>query len=295
MKLFKNFKKIALSVATAVMALSSTVAISLLSPTKNDEIVAWAETANNVSVDFSSSTDLSNFAVANSDGKVGTIKDGKYYPNTWAQNYCKLAIPTDSTRHVAFDFYLPSIEDTGTSYSQMWVGLITDPTDINADGKSLGMQMGTQIDVTYFYKNAQKQGAYKGQFAKMTFGAEHHMEMYIENGIITYAIDGSVINFAEGFTEVDAPSNGTDSNAYLFFEFSSAKGYVDNIVISDCTSLDFSSNLVASKLIGTLSGGTQGTADEGVFKPAAWARNYWVTPIDTTEDVKISYDFYMPG
>ena len=295
MKLFKNFKKIALSVATAVMALSSTVAISLLSPTKNDEIVAWAETANNVSVDFSSSTHLSNFAVANSDGKVGTIKDGKYYPNSWAQNYCKLAIPTDSIRHVAFDFYLPSTEDTGTSYSQMWVGLITDPSDINTAGKSLSMQMGTQLKVTYFYKNAQTQGSYLGQFPKMTFGAEHHMEMYIENGIITYAIDGSVINFAEGFTEVDAPTNGTDSNAYLFFEFSSAKGYVDNIVISDCSALDFSSNLVASKLIGTLSGGTQGTADEGVFKPAAWARNYWVTPIDTTEDVKISYDFYMPG
>lgn len=289
MRIFKKLKKVLLTVCSAVAILSTATAVAITLPAK-DKV-----SAENTTVDFSSSTSISDFAVVNSDGSVGTITDGKYYPNAWAQNYYKVAIPTDQTRHLSFDFYLPSIEDTGSSYSQMWVGLITDPADINTAGKSLSMQMGTQIDVTYFYKNAQTQGAYLGQFAKMTFGAEHHMEMFIENGVITYAIDGSVINFTEGFTTVDAPSNGTDSNAYLFFEFSSAKGYVDNIVISDCTSLDFSSDLVAQKYITTMAGGTKGVAADGVFKPVAWAQNYWVTPIDLTKDLQISYDFYMPS
>ena len=289
MKILKKLRKALLAVCSAVAAVSIAAAVSFAVPSKGSVVAETTKT------EFSSDTDLSNFAVANSDGKVGTIANGKYYPNGWAQNYYKVAIPTDQTRLVSFDFYLPSTEDTGTSYSQMWVGLITDPTDINTAGKSLGMQMGTQLNVTYFYKNAQKQGSYLGQFAKMTFGAEHHMEMFFDGGKIKYAIDGNVINFTEGFSSVDVPSNGTDNNAYLFFEFSSAKGWIDNIVISDCTDLDFSSNLVADKYIGVLSGGTKGKAEDGVFKPAAWARNYWITPIDVSNDVVISYDFYMPG
>ena len=294
MKLFKKWKKSALAILAVCTLVCSAVAVKLISSAPQDNVVAVGETTN-ITVDFSSATDLSNFSVANADGKVGTIADGKYYPNAWAQNYMNVAIPTDQTRHIAFDFYLPSTEDTGSSYSQMWVGLITDPADINTAGKSLSMQMGTQCNVTYFYKNAQKQGTYLGQFPKMTFGVEHHMEMFIQDGVITYAIDGAVITFTEGFTQVAAPSNGTNANAYIFFEFSSAKGYVDNITVSDCTELDFSSNLVADRFIDVLSGGTKGKAEEGVFKPTAWARNYWITPIDTTEDVSISYDFYMPS
>lgn len=289
MKIFKKLRKALLAVCSAVAAVSIAAAVSFAVPSKGNVV---AETTK---MEFSSDTDLSNFAVANSDGKVGTIANGKYYPNAWAQNYYKVAIPTDQTRLLSFDFYLPSIEDTGSSYSQMWVGLITDPTDINTAGKSLGMQMGTQLNVTYFYKNAQKQGSYLGQFPKLTFGAEHHMEMFFDGGKIKYAIDGNVINFTEGFSSVDVPSNGTDNNAYLFFEFSSVKGWVDNIVVSDCTDLDFSSNLVADKYMGVLSGSAKGKAEEGVFKPVAWARNYWVTPIDVSNDVVISYDFYMPG
>ena len=289
MRFLEKVKKALLTVCSAVAILSMATAVAFSLPAK-DKV-----SAENTTVDFSSSTAVSDFAVANSDGKVGTVTDGKYYPNAWAQNYYKVAIPTDQTRLVSLDFYLPSVEDTGETLSQMWLGLITDPADINTAGKSLGMQMATHIDVTYFYKNAQKQGSYLGQFPKMTFGEEHHMEMFIQDNKITYAIDGAVIHFAENFTTVDVPSNGTDSNAYLFFEFSSNKGWVDNIVISDCTEFDFSSNLVASKYIATLAGGTQGNAVDGVFKPAAWARNYWVTPIDLTKDVVISYDFYMPS
>ena len=289
MRLLQKFKKALLTVCSAVAILSTLTAVAFTLPAK-DKV-----TAENTTVDFSSSTAVSDFAVANADKSVGTITDGKYYPIAWAQNYYKVAIPTDQTRLVSLDFYLPSIEDTGSTYSQMWLGLITDPADINTAGKSLSMQMGTQFDVSYFYQNAQKAGTYKGQFSKMTFGEEHHLDILIDNSVITYAMDGATINFTEGFTTVVAPSNGTDSNAYLFFEFSSNKGYVDNIVVSDCTELDFSSDLVAQKYINVLSGGTKGVAAEGVFKPAAWGRNYWVTPIDLTKDVVISYDFYMPG
>jgi len=295
MKFLRKWKKTALAVCAACTMVLSALAINLLVPNPNDNVIVKGEEKRNICIDFSKSTDISDFAVANADGKVGTIAEGKYYPNAWAQNYLNIAIPMDQTSHIAFDFYLPSIEEAGSSYSQMWVGLITDPKDINTEGKSLGMQLGTQLSVSYFYKNAQKQGTYLGQFPKLTFGTEHHMEMFIQNGKITYAIDGTGIRFAENFTEVAVPSNGTDSNAYIFFEFSNAKGYLDNIVISDCTSLDFTSNFVADKSINVLDGGTKGSAEDGVFKPAAWARNYWVTPIDLTKDVVISYDFYMPS
>lgn len=289
MSFLQKIKKglLVLCSAVAVCAMTAGVAFSLPA---NDKV-----TAENTTVDFSSSTAVNDFAVVNSGGSVGTITDGKYYPNAWAQNYYKVAIPTDQTRHVSLDFYLPSIEETGSTYSQMWVGLITDTKDINTAGKSLGMQMNTDHSVSYFYKNAQKQGTYLGQFSKMTFGAEHTLEMFIQNGKITYAMDGSVIKFAEGFTEVDVPSNGTDSNAYLFFEFSSKKGWVDDIKISDCSELDFSSNLVAQKFITTISGASKGVAENGVFKPNAWAQNYWITPLDLTKNVVLSYDFYMPG
>ena len=294
-KLLKIWKKIALGVCAFCGLVCVAFAGGLLSLATSDNAVYAEEQQKNVAVDFSSSTDISNFAVANSDGKVGTVKDGKYYPNAWAQNYMKIAIPTDQTRHVALDFYLPSAEELGASYSQMWLGLITDAKDINGTGKSLSMQMNTDHSVTYFYANAQKQTTYKGQFPKMTFGALHHLEMFIQNGKITYAMDGNTIKFTENFIEVDAPSNGTDTNAYLFFEFSSSAGYVDNITISDCSQLDFSSNLVADKCINVLTGGTKGVAEDGVYKPTAWTRNYWVTPIDLSDDVVISYDFYMPG
>lgn len=295
MKLFQKWKKIALSVGAVCVLAFSALAVGLIAPASNDGIVAAGETPNNVTIDFSNASDIDHFSVTNSDGSVGEITDGKYHPNAWARNYCTIPFPTNETRYIALDFYLPSTEDTGSSYSQLWLGLITDPADINTEGKSLGMQMGTHCSVTYFYKNAQSQGTYLGQFPKMTFGAEHRLEMFIEGDLITYAMDGNVITFAEGFTNVATPSNGTDNNAYLFFEYSSAKGWIDNITISDCTTIDFSSNLVAQKSITTLSGGSKGTAADGVFKPLAWAQNYWLKSIDTTQDSVLSFDFYMPG
>ena len=218
MKLFKTWKKWTVAVLAACAVAFSVLAVGLISSASGDDVVAVGETTN-VTVDFSSATDVSKFAVANSDGKVGTIVDGKYYPNGWAQNYMNVAIPTDSVRHVTVDFYLPSIEDTGSSYSQLWLGLITDAKDINGTGKSLAMRMNTGNNVTYMYKNAQTTTTYVGQFSKMTFGATHRLEMYIDHGMITYAMDGNVITFTEGFTTVSAPSNGVDSNAYLFFEY----------------------------------------------------------------------------
>ena len=257
MKFLSKWKKIALSACVSCAVAFSALAVAFLASNAKGNVIASGETASNVTVDFSSSTALADFTTANSDGKVGTITDGRYYPNAWAQNYFKLPIATNETRHVSLDFYLPTPEEAGASYSQLWMGLITDPADINTAGKSVSMQMSTSFNVTYAYKNAQKQGTYIGQFAKMTFGEEHHLEMFIENGVITYAIDGNTIRFAEGFSTVDAPSNGTDDNAYLFFEFSNKFGYIDNIKISDCSALDFSSNLVASKYINVLSGGTK--------------------------------------
>ena len=297
MKLFQKWKKIALSVSAVCVLAFSALAVGLIAPASNDGVIAAGETPNNVTIDFSESTDINNFSVTNSGGTVGTITDGRYYPNAWGRNYCTIALPTDQTRMVSFDFYAPSLEDNGDTYSQMWVSLITDVADIETAGKNLGLRFYTGAG-NWLTSSAQKSdGHYLSETAdKLSFGEEHRMDIYISNGKVSFAIDDAEMVFLNGYgTSFDVPSNGTDSNAYLYFEFSHAGGWIDNVTISDGTLLDFSGDYVAQKNITTISGSSKGVAENGVYNPVAWAQNYWVKPIDTTTDVVVSYDFYMPS
>ena len=290
MRTFQKLKKALVTVCSTLAIACLTVGAALALPTSNK---VSAATNANTGIDFSKQSDLKNFATTEGTA-TGTIENGKYYPVAWARNYLNVALPTDQTRLVSFDFYAPSTAETGDTYSQAWISLITDVADINTAGKSLGVRLYSGAGNWLASAAQSTNGSYLSETAEQfTFGVEHRVDILIKAGKVSFAIDGVAMNFLNGYgTSLTAPTNGVDSNAYLYFEFSHAGGYIDNVTVTDGTSNDFSNNFVADKFIDetTTNNGVK-TAD-GKWKPVGWGRYYYNVPIDTTEDVKITYDFY---
>lgn len=255
MKLLHKTRKGFLTILTAMASFCLALGVILAIPFQAKKTVNAESSFKEVSLDFSSSDDLANWKKTDGGTTVGSIKDGKLYFNGWARAYLNIPFNTQETKYIAFDFYVPSKDTIGTTYSQIWMSLITDTTNanINSAEKSLGLQMQDKIGKIYVYKDAQSQGTYLGQINKLFFDKEHRMEIIIQGGYIKYYIDGTYYKLVENksipvpYTETTDATTGETTRSYdtyLFFESSHAHSYIDNLVIEN--TLDRRYNITAS-------------------------------------------------
>lgn len=254
MKTWNKTRKGFLAVLTAMASFCLALGCFLAIPFQAKKVNAES-TFQEVSLDFDDSSDLANFKRTDNTSSVGSVKDGRFYPNAWSRTYLNAPFNTQETKYIAFDFYVPSKTTLGSGYSQVWISLITDTTNANINGtnKSLGFQMKDTNGKVYVYKNAQSQGTYVGQINKLFFDTQHHMEIIIQGGYIKYYIDGTYYKLVENKSIPVPYSTSTDETTgettysyqtYFFVEFSHAGGYIDNLVIEN--TLDTKYNITAS-------------------------------------------------
>lgn len=239
MKLLHKTRKGLLTALTTVASCCLALGVFLAIPFQARKTVNAESSFKEVSLDFSSSDDLANWKGLGS----SSIKDGKLYLGGWANTYLNLPFNTQETKYIAFDFFVPSSGVLGTSYSQIWMSLITDPSDIATAGKSVGFQMNDNNGKVYVASKAKTSSeAYIGQIGSLFFDKEHRMEIIIQGGYIKYYIDGTYYKLVENksipvpYTEkTDATTGETTKsyNTYLFFESSHAYSYIDNLVIEN--------------------------------------------------------------
>ncbi|MBQ7879931.1 MAG: hypothetical protein IJ317_04715, partial [Clostridia bacterium] len=180
-------------------------------------------------IDFDGATDAANFTALSVDGwkvqngKLRPAQEGALY-NASATKLNK-AIPLTGKSYVSFDFY-----STAATFD---VGLLDSAAESMWSQNSLFIHLpfadGTTIGVNN-YVDCTEGTYYDGSSVNCIDGKPHTLELFIEDGKVSYSLDGAPIYFNGGTTSFNAPDA---ASANLVFRAVGTASYIDNLYIAD--------------------------------------------------------------
>ena len=248
------------------------------------------ETETVVDVDFTDKTDLNDFTTMALNGWTGG--NGKYHPvdagamyNASATKY-NTAIDLTGTKYISFDFY-----STAATFD---VGLL-DTAAGNIWGNALFIHMpfsdGATIGINS-YVDCTSGEYYDGMAINCIDGKAHTLEMFVDNGKISYALDGNALVGNGGTAQFNAPSD----TAYLVFRAVGTESYIDNLYIADSAptdiDYDFDSLKDAANFTAWNSAGWN-VVDGSFTANVNWASTQMKMPLDFTKNQEITFDVYL--
>ena len=240
-------------------------------------------------LDFTDKLDLSDFTAMALDGWTGG--NGKYHPvqegglyNASATKYNKL-LDLTGKQYISFDFY-----STAATFD---VGLL-DGNSENLWGNGLFIHMpfsdGT-IGINN-YVDCTQGTYYDGLSINVVDGQAHTLEIFVENGKVSYALDGNLMTGNGGTTQFDAPAD----TAYLVFRAVGTASYIDNLYVGESApavkGFDFESSCDGNAFTAWESEGWN-VVDGGFTAKSNWACTQMLTPLDLTKNQDITFDVYL--
>ncbi len=229
------------------LALESSAATTCVDNIQFSTLDPSIEVADAQSINFNDANDASYFVNALGTTGAWTVNDGKYYATAWKKMALDIAIPTAGERYISIDF-------TVQSGSYFLVGFLKDKATAN-DGIDYSLVFNPANQCTYVYAASLAQRNHKATHSVgYTDGKQHNLVIKVQDGVISYAIDGEQLYASSTFDNYKA--NGIDY-IYLALESSAATTCVDNIKFSnlnpDLFKIDFSMvNGAAIRLTGNM-------------------------------------------
>jgi len=240
-------------------------------------------------LDFTDKLDLSDFTAMALDGWTGG--NGKYHPvqegglyNASATKYNKL-LDLTGKQYISFDFY-----STAATFD---VGLL-DGNSENLWGNGLFIHMpfsdGT-IGINN-YVDCTQGTYYDGLSINVVDGQAHTLEIFVENGKVSYALDGNPMIGNGGTTQFNAPAD----TAYLVFRAVGTESYIDNLYVGESApavkGFDFESSCDGNAFTAWESSGWN-VVDGGFTAKSNWGCTQMLTPLDLTKNQDITFDVYL--
>ena len=241
-------------------------------------------------VDFTDKTDLNDFTTMALNGWTGG--DGKYHPvdagalyNASATKY-NATIDLTGTKYISFDFYA-----TATTFD---VGLL-DTAAGNMWGNALFIHMpfsdGATIGVNS-YVDCTSGVYYDGMSINCIDGNAHTLEIFVNSGKVSYALDGAALVGNGGTAQFNAPSD----SAYLVFRAVGTESYIDNLYIADSapTALEYDFDSLQDGNAFTAWNSVGWNVANGNFTANVnWATTQTKEALDLTKNQEITFDVYL--
>ena len=244
-----------------------------------------------VDVDFTDKTDLNDFtAMAPTNGWTGG--NGKYHPvdagalyNASATKYNQ-ALDLTGKKYISFDFYSTAATfDVGlldTAAGNMWGNGLFIHLPFS-DGNTIGINSNIDCPAGTYYD---------GMSINCIDGKAHTLEIFVDSGKVSYALDGNALVGNGGTAQFNAPAN----QAYLVFRAVGTESYIDNLYIADSAPTDVALHFDAIKdetafTAWNSAGWT--TADGGFAAKTNWASTMLTKALDLTKNQEITFDVYL--
>lgn len=243
-------------------------------------------------IDFDGKTDANDFTALALDGWTGD--HGKFRPaqegalyNASATKLNK-AIPLTGKSYVSFDFYstaatfdvglLDSAAENMWSQNSLFIHLPF------SDGATIGVNNYVDCTVGTYYDGAS---------VNCVDGKPHTLELFIEDGKVSYSLDGAPIYFNGGTTSFNAPEA---ASANLVFRAVGTASYIDNLYIADSApareSYGFATSKDESAFLAWNSVGWE-AKNGGLVAKTNWASVQYAKKLDLTKDRKITFDVFL--
>ncbi|MBR4943183.1 MAG: hypothetical protein IKZ28_04050, partial [Clostridia bacterium] len=240
-----------------------------------------------VDLDFASKTDLNGFTTMALSGWTGD--NGKYHPvdagvryNASATKYNEV-LDLTGKKYISFDFYVSEkpfdVALLDASASNIWGNSLT----VHIPNENGDFSVTDNIDV----------GNWKGGVSNNLMDEKSHtLEIFINNGKISYKVDGVTPALDTGATEFDAPSN----TAYLVFRAVGVDSYIDNLYIGENApqgkGLDFDGVMDGNEFISWNSAGW-GVSQDCFAALGSWATTQYKYAFDLTKNQEITFDVFL--
>ena len=251
------------------------------------------ETETATYVDFTDKTDLNDFTSMALSGWTGG--NGKYHPvdeGAWSNaSAAKLneVLDLTGTKYISFDFYATEASfDVGlldTNATNIWGNALYIHVPYR-DGQTIGIDNNVDSSGTSYQY-------YDGISIGCIDGKAHTLEIFVNNGKVSYALDGTALVGNGGTTEYDVPAD----NAYLVFRAVGTASYIDNLYVADsapAASVDYDFDSVKDGLEFANWNSAGWSAQNGGFAVNAdWASTQLNTALDLTKNQEITFDVFL--
>ena len=251
------------------------------------------ETETATYVDFTDKTDLNDFTSMALSGWTGG--NGKYHPvdeGAWSNaSAAKLneVLDLTGTKYISFDFYATEASfDVGlldTNATNIWGNALYIHVPYR-DGQTIGIDNNVDSSGTSYQY-------YDGVSIGCIDGKAHTLEIFVNNGKVSYALDGTALVGNGGTTEYDVPAD----NAYLVFRAVGTASYIDNLYVADsapAASVDYDFDSVKDGLEFANWNSAGWSAQNGGFAVNAdWASTQLNTALDLTKNQEITFDVFL--
>ena len=241
-------------------------------------------------VDFTDKTDLNDFTAIALNGWTGG--NGKYHPvdagalyNASATKYNQ-ALDLTGKKYISFDFYSTAATfDVGlldTAAGNMWGNGLFIHLPFS-DGNTIGVN--SYVDCT-------SGTYYDGMSINCIDGKAHTLEIFVDSGKVSYALDGNALVGNGGTAQFNAPAN----QAYLVFRAVGTESYIDNLYIADSapTDVDYDfDSLKDGTYFANFNGAGWSAVNGNFVANTEWASTQLKTPLDLTKNQEITFDVYL--
>ena len=216
------------------------------------------------------------------EGAVKFGEDGNLSSISGSATKYNEAISTTGTKYISMDFYAQS--------GVLDIGLL-DAAAENIWGNGLFVHVPNYQNILAVTSNVDTGAWLGGANVNYTDGVAHTLEIFINNGKVSYKIDGAAPTLDTQATEFDAPAE----NVYLVLRATSADSYIDNLYIADSAPTTTDVEIGFEGYTGFFKGFSGNyAAQNGVYAPnAAWNSVQSVEKLDLTTVEEISLEFCL--
>ncbi len=261
-----------------------------------------APTASSSVKEFAFNTPTDNLSFTSAHWNGWSVKNGVYSPkdegavtmdgtsltgiNGSATKYNEV-ISTSGTKYISMDFY--------TKSGVLDIGLL-DTAAENIWGNGLFVHLPNYQNIMAVTGNVDVGTWYDGASVNYADGATHTLEIFINNGKVTYKVDGATPIYSGATEAFDAPAE----NVYLAFRATDIGTYIDNLYIAETApkaSEDISFNFDGANEVSSVfsAWNSAGWSQAGgKYVPSVnWASISSTKKLNLTEIDSISLDFKL--
>ena len=241
-------------------------------------------------ITFEIENDKDYFVKALGASKEWSVKEGKFYSDSWAKTALNIAVPTAGEKYISLDFCVQND-------AFFLVGFLKDVNAAN-HGVDYSLVFNPTNKSTYVYRGSLSQTTWQASAAvNFCDGQEHNLVIKVKDGVISYAIDGTAL-----YTDKVFDGYKTDGTEYIYLalESSTVTTSIDNVKFSKLApsaeiagsqSITFEIENDKDYFVKALGASKEWSVKEGKFRADSWAKTALNIAVPTAGEKYISLDF----